>query len=88
MVHPDRTVGSSQIDTIPCFKRSNLLESTEEQPDLPKDCETDQSGEVKPQGKKRCDRTNVEENSSEVNVKRIKKEEEVAEEEGGKHCGI
>lgn len=85
-MHPVGTAG--QIKTLPCLKRSSLQESTEEQLDLPKGCGTDQSGKVEPQGEKHRDRTNTDEHSSEVNVKRIKKEEEVSEEEEGKASGI
>lgn len=80
MVHPDRTVGAGQNKTLPCF---GLLESTEEQGKLQKDCGTDQSSDVMLQGGKRGGWTNAEERSGEANIKRIKIEEEVAEEEGG-----
>lgn len=85
VVHPDGTVGVGQMKTFPC---SYVLQSKEEQLDLQKDCEADQSGRVKLVGGKRGKRTNTEEHSTEANVKNFKKEEEVAEEEGGKRSGI
>lgn len=86
VVHPGGNLG--QIKTFPCCKQSSVLQSKEEQLHLQKDCATDQSGDVKMLGGKRGERTNTEEHLSEANIKKIKKEDEVAEEEGGKCSGI
>lgn len=88
VVHPDGTVGVGQIKSIPCCKRSCVLQSKEEQLHLQKDCAADRSGDVTPPGGKRGERTNTEEHSGEANIKKFKQEEEVADEEGGKHAGF
>lgn len=87
VVHPDGTVGVSEIKTLQCCKCSRFFPSKEELLSHQKNCATDQSGGVKLLGEKRGHRTNTAAHSGEANTKKIKKEEEVVE-ECGEHSGI